>query len=202
MEYWNFSKLDYSPSSDSLLYVITSDNSIVLGLASNDIIAIVGIFIALLALFISLRQNSIARKHNVLSVRPILETMSTNNGGENLDPEKGFTIELVNNGLGPAEIIDFSLFINDKKVYGDGEIASLNGGNDVRAVIQHYLKVSCTDIEVDVIGNKTCLLPGDKRTIISIKLKTSHRELATLKGEIKFTAHYQDLYGNKMPVLD
>jgi len=71
--------------------------------------------IALCALVFSLWQGAQTKKHNRLSVRPHLTTWIHRNS------DKGFyTVELINNGIGPAVIEDFVLKVDGKKISGDG----------------------------------------------------------------------------------
>ncbi len=57
----------------------------------------------------------VARRHNRLSVRPHISTWTSG------DAEKGFySIEIVNNGIGPAIIEEFTVKIDGKPVMGNG----------------------------------------------------------------------------------
>lgn len=70
---------------------------------------------ALLALGFSIWQGWQIRRHNKLSVRPHLTTWT------NTDAEKGYyTIELINNGIGPALIEEFLLKVDGKIISGQG----------------------------------------------------------------------------------
>lgn len=71
--------------------------------------------IALCALGLSIWQGILARTHNRLSFRPHLTTWVHS------DAEKGFyAVELINNGIGPAVIEEFSVKVDGKLVSGDG----------------------------------------------------------------------------------
>lgn len=73
------------------------------------------IVIALCALGLSVWQACVARKHNKLSFKPHLSLMT------HRDAEKGFySVELINNGIGPAVIEDFSIKVDGKQVAGEG----------------------------------------------------------------------------------
>jgi hypothetical protein len=73
------------------------------------------VVIALCALGLSVWQGMVARKHNKLSFRPHLTTWSHS------DAEKGFyVLELINNGIGPAVIEEFSIKVDGKLISGDG----------------------------------------------------------------------------------
>jgi hypothetical protein len=71
--------------------------------------------IALCALALSIWQGVQTRRHNRLSFRPHLTTWT------NTDAEKGFyTIELTNNGIGPALIEEFLVKVDGKVISGQG----------------------------------------------------------------------------------
>lgn len=77
--------------------------------------AISSVVIALCALSLSIWQGMATRKHNRLSFRPHLTTWANSNA------EKGFySVELINNGIGPAVIEDFSIKVDGKQVSGEG----------------------------------------------------------------------------------
>ena len=82
----------------------------------------IAIFIATIALMISVWQDCEQRKHNRLSVRPLLsfETISYNNSQ---------SIKLSNNGLGPALIQSFQIEL-------DGKNYDAEAGNPWRPVVE------------------------------------------------------------------
>jgi len=70
--------------------------------------------IALCALGLSIWQGCLARTHNRLSVRPHLTTWTHS------DADKGFyVVELINNGIGPAIIEEFTVKVDGGLVSGD-----------------------------------------------------------------------------------
>lgn len=83
-----------------------------------------GVVVALCALGLTIWQAHIARKHNKLSVRPHLCTW------RNSDDNKGsFQVLLMNNGLGPA-------FIESFDVYLDGELIPGNYEEPIRELLR------------------------------------------------------------------
>lgn len=71
--------------------------------------------IALCALVFSFYQGALTRKHNRLSFRPHLTTWRSAN------TEKGFySIEIINNGIGPAIIEEFIVSVDGKRIAGTG----------------------------------------------------------------------------------
>ncbi len=74
------------------------------------ITAIAAVVIAVAALAVSVWQGFVARRHNMLSVRPHLELISAAAGGEPI------RIYLENQGLGPAFVTEISFTIDKKPV--------------------------------------------------------------------------------------
>ena len=71
--------------------------------------------IALCALLFTIWQGIQVRKHNRLSCRPHLTTWTHS------EEEKGqYSVELINNGLGPALIEQFLVKVDGKVVPGEG----------------------------------------------------------------------------------
>lgn len=71
--------------------------------------------IALCALGFTIWQGKIAREHNRLSFRPHLGTWRS------ADAEKGFySIEIINNGIGPAIIKELIVSVDGKRIAGNG----------------------------------------------------------------------------------
>lgn len=71
--------------------------------------------IALCALGLTVWQAKIARHHNRLSVTPHLTTWSHRDVTNNR-----YSIELLNNGIGPALIESFSIHVDGQLISGDG----------------------------------------------------------------------------------
>jgi len=71
--------------------------------------------IALCALAYTVWQGKQAQRHNKLSFRPHLTSWSHRNA------DKGaYTVELMNNGLGPALIESFTIKVDGKVISGEG----------------------------------------------------------------------------------
>jgi hypothetical protein len=80
----------------------------------QTITGIASAFIALCALGLSVWQGLVARKHARLSVRPHLSHFSHGDGGSGV-----YTIEIVNNGIGPALIQKCTVKVDGKPVPGN-----------------------------------------------------------------------------------
>lgn len=79
------------------------------------IAAIASTIIALCALGFTIWQGVQTRRHNRLSVQPHLTTWNHSEHNKLL-----YTIDLINNGIGPALIKNFSIRVDDKPINGDG----------------------------------------------------------------------------------
>ncbi|UUC20832.1 hypothetical protein NOV18_10250 [Pseudomonas asiatica] len=82
---------------------------------TDDVPAIASGIIALLALFATVYQSHLSRKHNRLSIRPHLAIH-----GEEGD-DCTFTVIIRNDGLGPANIEDLKIYRDGKKLDASGE---------------------------------------------------------------------------------
>jgi hypothetical protein len=70
--------------------------------------------IALCALGLTLWQAYVSRQHNRLSVTPYLTTWSHNDTDQHR-----YSVEILNNGIGPALINNFQVFVDGHQVKGD-----------------------------------------------------------------------------------
>ena len=97
-----------------------------------DIVDIVALFIALVALVVAIWQGVVMRRHNRLSVKPHLYFSIHSVSGEPAG------LRVTNGGLGPAIIKSFSLgvdnkWIDDTEKGGWVEASKLLGGREVRS---------------------------------------------------------------------
>jgi hypothetical protein len=82
--------------------------------ASDSLKNFAPIIIASLALFLTIWQAKTQRKHNKISVKPILSGFLHQEPSH--DPYPFYYFSLMNKGLGTAKIDSFTFYINDKKV--------------------------------------------------------------------------------------
>src|SRR5450830_778804 len=68
--------------------------------------------IALCAFVATFWQAYISRKHNKLSVKPYLTGWYTSSNEYN-------QLKIINNGMGPAQINSFNIYVDDKKIQGE-----------------------------------------------------------------------------------
>lgn len=76
----------------------------------KDSVPYLAMFIAILALFVSIYEGYEIRKHNRLSLKPYLDS------SKYIHERNVFKIELRNEGLGPAIVEDFTIYANGKQV--------------------------------------------------------------------------------------
>ena len=68
--------------------------------------------IAICAFGATFWQAHLTRKHNKFSVKPYLTTWNTTEDGYNV-------VKIINNGIGPAHIKSFSIFVDGQRVAGE-----------------------------------------------------------------------------------
>lgn len=113
--------------------------------------------IALCALGLSVWQGILARKHNRLSFRPHFTTWTHSNA------EKGFyTVELINNGIGPAIIEEFTIKV-------DGRLVS--GGK--AEILEKALKIVLPNLryrsQLSYLGKDYSMAPKERCTVFAVE---------------------------------
>lgn len=84
-------------------------------LESETVAAISSAIIALCALGYTVWQGKQLQKHNKLSFRPHLTSWSHRNSDQGV-----YVVDVINNGLGPAIIENFEVFLDGKLIQGEG----------------------------------------------------------------------------------
>ncbi len=87
-------------------------------LSPETVIAICAVGIALLALFVSIWQGAVSRRHSRLSVKPHLRIDWTIDGES---PQERVIVVLSNSGLGPAVIGGFTWVLDGEPVAGSAD---------------------------------------------------------------------------------
>lgn len=78
--------------------------------SSNKSISYLAVFVAILALLVSLYEGYEIRKHNRLSLRPLIDSKTF------VKEDDYFRVEIKNAGLGPAVFKSFTITANGKNV--------------------------------------------------------------------------------------
>jgi len=168
------------------------------------IISGVGVFVAILAVGVSIyivkqnnKHNLLILKqnddHNRISVRPVLVTHA-----ETGDTSKNITFELINQGMGPAKIKQIEYCDNDA-VFG------MASDNEVQEYLEHLnIRGQCAGYTI--VGKGTCILPGDGLILLSVDKKKYQEDLHGVeietvidmfKNKIKINVIYESMYGEE-----
>lgn len=160
---------------------------------ANDwsvITGISGAVIALCALGLSIWQGCLARRHNRLSFRPHLTTWTCS------DAEKGFyMVELINHGIGPAVIEDFSVKV-------DGRLVPGNGSERLEKALKIVLPNLSYQSQQSYLGVGYVMAPKERCTVFAVQFigqslpSKEFVEHAINRGdlEISYKSFYHELF--------
>ncbi len=153
-------------------------------LENSDVIALGSSFVALSALVVAVWQGWLARRHNKLSVQPLLHF--------NVSNLNGLFIKLQSVGLGPAVVKKVIILFNGRRY----ENPSRDPYPEMFSQLSnkyHYL------FHMPVVGSS--YLPGSKETILSLQCNNfseeNKQELSGFYHQIYFEIHYTSFYGGK-----
>lgn len=144
--------------------------------------------IALSALFVSLYEAYRGRRHDRLSVRPWLCVYKKK------DKDKETGLRLVNNGIGPA-------IINSFNVYLDNQLVSKPGSNFWKEIITKF------KIDMDKVSFRTFVVPfwlpaREDLPLFALKLEVADSEEGKLFNSIieriKIVIEYQSCYAGRV----
>lgn len=208
-EYWNIPKpddvLSVAQGTNLTVFVDHADNALIWGLGASDVTAIAGVVIAIIAASISIWQGYINRRHNQMSVKPILNMVIIPHGGDKGDDTqtKYFTFTISNNGIGPAMVTDAYLTINKIKIYEKNKTYTTSKTNDNRKLIAEALGLEIdSDIKVAVMSEEFCMKEGQVLEILYVKIKgIDHVALHEAINKIEFSLKYTDIYGVEQPTI-
>jgi hypothetical protein len=153
-------------------------------MGATDVIAVCAAVIALASLFVAANQAYLARKHNRLSVRPILSVYRKQFSEQPIE----YCVE--NRGLGPAIVKSFSILI-------DGNEVKASDGNCVYAATD-TLGVDRSDVGGHLIPVNEVITAGQE--IVAIRFPragsdaTFHKELLGKLPRMKFLIRYESMY--------
>lgn len=141
--------------------------------------------IASCALVFTAWQFSIQRKHNMVSVTPHLFSFRDR---ERNDDSAIITVSLINNGLGPAFIHKFEVYLDGKVSDPDAAVKAVFGEPD-----GHF--------KYTVLGDDFALSPGQKVTLITvpfpIETGTDIKEMEQELERLEVVITYKSAYGTK-----
>lgn len=164
------------------------------GFASSNSIALLSLLVAVLVWWQSRKDAKLAKETAVMSVKPHL-SLSTNRS----PPEGIYQASIQNNGVGPALIKSFTVYIDGQEATASEHKRPLEN-----AVLQLNLAIKKHSTVSLVEGSGVSA--GEVEKIFDIEL---HRENLPLTKDIlvqlnrlDLKIEYTDLYGNLMPVYD
>lgn len=139
-------------------------------LASLDPVASAGFVVALCAMVATVWQGAIARKHNRLSVRPVLTLCRRETEG---------VISIRNNGSGPALLISYEL-------YSNGELLSLHALDGIFPTV--------TDVPELTPG--TAIAVGESIELIKAVTFLEANHIQPMQ-DLRFRIVYESIYGER-----
>lgn len=144
--------------------------------------------IALLAFFLSVWQFFASRNHNRLSVTPLLTYEI-----QSVRTERGFGIYLLNNGVGPAIVKDFRIFVDAT------EVVAKPSEMWPKAVKQ--LNISYTFVQILSIGRDAPVSSGQRIALLTVddnieeeKEDRFREALPRIDIELRYESVYKQKY--------
>lgn len=141
--------------------------------------------IALCAMGFTAYQVIVQRKHNILSVKPHITTFKNRNRNQN---SAQLQIVIMNNGLGPA-------FINKFQIYLAGQ------PHEAKAAVASVLKGLQVNTSITTLGDDYAMPAGETRNLLSVSFPCkSEEELEAVAEKLNILdleLHYSSAYGKK-----
>lgn len=146
--------------------------------------------IATCALGVTFWQSCVTRKHNKLSVRPLLTTMESHDIKGNI----GYiAFHLENCGVGPAIIKNFVL------LYGDEEVAR-NDGTAYSAFLARKTD-GCADVYTGFLVPGYALPAGTKHPLLLFSYDIQNKDVS-FSEKLNLIVDYQSIYEDKVYTYD
>lgn len=160
---------------------------------ANTVIAICSVVIAVAALSVSAYVAWATRKHNRLSVRPLLGLTTT----FVVDATAG--LRLTNSGLGPARIISSEL------TFGDEELGEFNQPN-VNEFRERLVRDGLVTVRphASTLGGQPFLDTDYQEFLLSVDPydPSEHGEFVRLiEGQLRLEIQYESIYGQRFTVV-
>lgn len=159
---------------------------------ANTVIAICGVVIAVASLGVSAYVAWATRKHNRLSVRPLLGLTTTFPVGATAG------LLLTNSGLGPARIISSQLTFKRKQLGEFEQLGEFNKPNvdDLRRDLDPRPRAT-------TLGGQPFLDTDYQRFLLSVEPydPSEHDEFGRLiEGQLRLEIQYESIYGDRFTV--
>ena len=165
---------------------IDTDIIMIITAIASIFIALASILIAFIALQSNIKEGKETRKHNKLSVRPLLTVEKKQIEEEDNHNHKFI---LVNSGVGPAIIESFALYFKDRKVsYNDSEAY----GN----FLEHNMKrFNCQHISH---GNRGVVMAaGEEKMLWEFEYNLNTKDIEDIQ-ELTVRVEYQSIYKDEI----
>lgn len=152
--------------------------------------------IAVVALSVTVSQLSVIRKHNKLSVRPYLAFWEWHDGADNT-----YSLYLRNNGIGPAIITSFSVYVDQKRIDGRGDKA-------LEKAVLILFKNSNVLVERAYVNKGYSMAANEKRRLIQLNLNAvtpplTMVDLEQAQNRVRIVIEYESIYDEPVkPPLD
>lgn len=160
-------------------------------LTNSEITALSSICIAFFAFIVAVIQGYITRKHNVLSLRPMVEFSNK------IVLARDISLCLVNHGVGPAIITSIYYLIDNNKY-------ELTGGNDFKDLINRMeLPESKFELECNLSIHNTVIPAAGESVLLKFKnISSAQLSKTELNKEIlrslpEFLINYKCVYNKK-----
>jgi hypothetical protein len=163
------------------------------------VIALLSAALSALAAFISYQTKNDFAVHNRVSVRPHLNMIF---GVEHKPEDDGLKdvavmkIMLINNGLGPALVDKFVLYVDKKEVvsnsgrFWEAAVEMLLSGSNF--TVPPYLAYSSFNL-----GNDFCIAPNSSAAVFTIKyFNENHNEIMSALGRSSSIVTYHSFHGD------
>ena len=145
----------------------------------------VGETIALCALGFTAWQAWVQRRHNVISVKPHITTFVNRNRNQSAGH---LEVKVMNNGLGPA-------FIDKFQVYLSGQPCEAN------AAVNSLLKGLRVNTSITTLGDDYAMPSGEARTLLAVTFPCTSQDdpekMAERLDSLDLELHYSSAYGQK-----
>ena len=157
----------------------------------DDLTGIATVAIALCAIFFTYWQVRVVKKHNKLSVRPNL-TIWTHS------ESSSYSVELINNGVGPAIIGCLLVFVDGTRLQGK-EFEPFKEAIDI------LFPASMDSCAYAWVSKGYCMAANERRALVSIKFKAnavpSKQAIDEALSRVRLVIHYASIY-EEQPALD
>lgn len=141
--------------------------------------------VSLLALGAILWQAHVARVHNRLSVRPMLE-------GHSYSKSESYSLEVRNDGLGPAVITAARVYRSEKLVEGEGIALVENAFSGI---------AGCQLVSHEFIHTPFVLPAGQSIKVFEVSYDPAIPDIeAHLAGVLQLQLEYESAYKEKFPI--